>query len=165
MANSFQIDSQRFQEANRKREQIRKHRMLDHFNWQQSSFYDYCIQRRWIENGQNVFIKFRYMKELTKFLEQETGIKIKSTYKRYKKGLLKYIDDYFSVFRPILDSFSFPRTKDNFNKTPKKKHKSFIPQPSISSSNQEEKEFTLIQEIEEIYHKNGENEFIEFIFH
>jgi formiminotetrahydrofolate cyclodeaminase len=66
------------------------------------------------------------MKELTKFLEEEMEIKIKNTYKRYQKGLLKYIDDYFSVFQPILNSFSFPRSIDNFKKTPKNSNLSFL---------------------------------------
>jgi hypothetical protein len=101
MSDRIEIEHEMFKEANGKREQIRKHRILDHSNWEQSSFYIYSIQRRWIENGKNKFIKYKYMKDLTKFLEAKTGIKINSTNTRYKKGLLKYVDDYFSIFKPF----------------------------------------------------------------
>jgi hypothetical protein len=83
-----------------KEKKIRKHRTLDHFKLPGSHFYLYSIRRGWIENGKNIDVQFKYMKPLTKFLEQSTRIKIKSTYARYKKGLLKYIDDHFREFKP-----------------------------------------------------------------
>jgi hypothetical protein len=50
----------------------------------------------------------KFMRVLASLLEEQTGIKIKSENKRYKNGLFKYIDDNFSIFKPLLDSFYFP---------------------------------------------------------
>jgi hypothetical protein len=84
-------------EANRKREQRRKQKIIGRFNWTESHFYFYSIQRGWIQEGRKTFLKMKYLNLLRDFLEENSGLKFTRTYRRYKKGILKFIDDHFFI--------------------------------------------------------------------
>jgi hypothetical protein len=97
----------RQKEAIKERELNRKNRTLGHFHWVDCEFYLYSLNRGWIGKGKNNFMKGKYLLELIQYLEKRTNIHPKRTNRRYKKGLLKYIDDFFILFKPHLDQFEF----------------------------------------------------------
>jgi hypothetical protein len=56
----------------------------------------------------------KIFEKLTNFLEKNSGIKPNGTHKRYKKAFLKYINDHFSEFKPLLDLYEFSREERFF---------------------------------------------------
>jgi hypothetical protein len=100
-----------FKQANIMREKNRKVKIIGDFDWKESTFYGYANKRKWIGKRGNNLMKNSNLKMLTHYLEDATGLKRVRTNKRYKEGLLKYIDDYFHIFKVYLDSWSFDEEK------------------------------------------------------
>jgi hypothetical protein len=144
IAERISTEFQRLKEANRERERFRKHVILDHFNWTQSRFYFYSLQRRWTGNLDHNYLQMKYLNVLIAFLEEKSGLKIRRTNKRYQNGLLKYIDDHFEEFKPLLDSFSFsPTDKQNEEIQPIKKEDHQNVHPQCSDLQNEKKEIRI----------------------
>jgi hypothetical protein len=126
MSKPFQAQHDKLKEGNRQREQNRKKKLFDQFNWTESRFYGYAQMKGWIGKGNNNLLKMKYLTELTNYLEKETDIKKVRTNRRYKKGLLKYIDDNFEQFQPFLNSYSFPTEEKNKPKIEEENDQIFI---------------------------------------
>jgi hypothetical protein len=77
------------------REQNRKRKIIGNFKWKKCTFYYYAQQRNWVRIGKANLMKINNLRCLAKYLEEKTGIKQCRTNKRYKNGLVKYIDDNF----------------------------------------------------------------------